>query len=107
MERKEAYAKIKSLNLQEECKKKYGKNFTQCKTDELAHLVQSFIIKEKQFNEAKKGTYSSTDVKKAIKKEATVENGDKKDLWSVVKDLIKTLHSKHILLDSEVKRILG
>ena len=100
MERKEAYAKIKELNLQEECKKQYGKNFTQCKTDEIVHLVQSFIIKTK-------GTYSSADVKKAIKKEATVENGDEKDLWSVVKDLIKTLHSKHILLDSEVKRILG
>ena len=107
MERKEAYEQIKKLGLQEECKKQFGKNFTQCKTDELVHLVQSFIIKEKQSNKATKGTYSSADVKKTIKKEATVEYGDSKDLWSVVKDLIKTLHSKHILLDSEVKRILG
>lgn len=106
MERKEAYEQIKQLGLQEECKKKYGKNFTQCKTDELAHLVQSFLIEEKQFNEAVTGTYCHS-IKKATKKEATVENEDSKDLWSVVKDLIKTLHSKHILLDSEVKRILG
>lgn len=102
MERKEAYAKIKELNLQEECKKKYGKNFTQCKTDELAHLVQSFIIKEKQFNEAVTGTYCHS-IKKATKKEAT----GVKSTMDVVYSLIETLHSKHILLDSEVKKILG
>lgn len=101
MERKEAYAKIKELNLQEECKKKYGKNFTQCKTDELTHLVQSFIIKEKKTNEINKG-----DVKRDVKTSVS-EIGDKKDVWSVIKDLIKTLHSKHILLDSEVKKILS
>lgn len=100
MERKEAYAKIKELNLQEECKKKYGKNFTQCKTDELVHLVQSFIIKEKQFNEATKGTHSSAHVKKAA------EIGTKSAM-DVVYSLIEILRSKHILLDSEVKRILG
>ena len=97
MERKEAYAKIKELNLQEECKKQYGKNFTQCKTDELVHLVQSFIIKEKQTNEVIKDTDSSAGVKKSTKKET-------KD---VIYSLIEILHSKHILLDSEVKRILG
>ena len=103
MERKKVYELIKKLGLQEECKKKYGKNFTQCSTDSLIKLINV----KKVFMEGVKGTHSSADVKKAIKKEATVETGDKKDLWSVVKDLIKTLHSKHILLDSEVKRILG
>lgn len=103
MERKEAYEQIKKLGLQEECKKKYGKNFTQCKTDGLVHLIQSFIIKEKQTNEAIKGTYSSADVKKAAKKETT----GVKSTMDVVYSLIETLHSKHILLDSEVKRILG
>ena len=34
MERKEAYEQIKKSGLQEECKKKFGKNFTQCKTSE-------------------------------------------------------------------------
>ena len=106
MERKEAYEQIKKLGLQEECKKRYGKNFTQCKTDGLIHLIQSFIIKEKQNNELnKKVSQSSEDVKKDI--ETKEEAGDKKDLWSVVRDLIVTLHSKHILLDSEVKRIMG
>ena len=96
MERKEAYAKIKELNLQEECKKQYGKNFTQCSTDSLVKLINS----KKVFNEAKKGTCSSADVKKAAKKGT-------KSAMDVVYSLIETLHSKHILLDSEVKRILG
>ena len=84
MERKEAYAKIKELNLQEECKKKYGKNFTQCKTDELIHLIQSFIIKERQSNE--------------------VESKSLEDRFT---KLVKLLQFRHILLDSEVKKILG
>lgn len=96
MERKEAYAKIKELNLQEECKKKYGKNFTQCSTDNLVKLINS----KKVFNEAVKGTYSSADIKKAV-------NSGVKSTMGVVYSLIETLHSKHILLDSEVKRILG
>lgn len=103
MERKEAYAKIKELNLQEECKKRYGKNFTQCKTDELVHLIQSFIIKEKQTNEVIKDTCSSADVEKSAKKGITKV----KSTMDVVYSLIETLRSKHILLDSEVKRILG
>lgn len=102
MERKKVYEQIRKIGLQEECKKKYGKNFTQCKTDELLHLVQSFIIKEKQINEAVKGTYSSADVKKAAKETTGV-----KSTMDVVYSLIETLRSKHILLDSEVKKILG
>ena len=39
MERKEAYEQIKKLGLQEVCKKMYGKNFTQCKTNELEKII--------------------------------------------------------------------
>ena len=41
MSRAEAYAKVKELGLQDECKKKFGKNFTQCSTDSLVSLVES------------------------------------------------------------------
>lgn len=41
MSRMEVYAKIKELGLQDECKKKFGKNFTQCSTDSLVSLVES------------------------------------------------------------------
>ena len=41
MERKEAYEQIKKLGLQEECKKLFGKNFTQCKTNELEDIINA------------------------------------------------------------------
>lgn len=95
MERKEAYAKIKELNLQEECKKQYGKNFTQCSTDSLVKLINVETFK--------KSVNKDTKVKKAVT-EKTIGH---KSTMSIVYDLIETLHSKHILLDSEVKRIVG
>ena len=47
MERKEAYEQIKKLGLQEVCKKMYGKNFTQCKTNELEKIINKAKIKAK------------------------------------------------------------
>lgn len=40
MTRAEAYAAIKANNLQAECVKKFGKNFTMCKTADLISLVE-------------------------------------------------------------------
>lgn len=41
MSRAEAYSAIKSMGLQDACVKKFGKNFTMCKTVDLIALVQS------------------------------------------------------------------
>ncbi len=41
MSRAEAYSVIKSMGLQNACVKKFGKNFTMCKTIDLIALVQS------------------------------------------------------------------
>ena len=41
MSRMEAYAEIKRLGLQDACLKKFGKNFTMCKTADLIALIQS------------------------------------------------------------------
>lgn len=41
MNRTEAYNAIKSMGLQDACVKKFGKNFTMCKTADLIALVQS------------------------------------------------------------------
>lgn len=50
MSRAEAYAKVKELGLQDECKKKFGKNFTQCSTDSLVSLVESATKKAAKAN---------------------------------------------------------
>ena len=41
MSRMEAYAEIKRMGLQDVCLKKFGKNFTMCKTADLIALVQN------------------------------------------------------------------
>lgn len=41
MSRTEAYAEIKRMGLQDACLKKFGKNFTMCKTADLIALVQN------------------------------------------------------------------
>lgn len=41
MTRAEAYNAIKSMGLQDACVKKFGKNFTMCKTADLIALIQS------------------------------------------------------------------
>ena len=41
MTRTEAYSAIKSMGLQDACVKRFGKNFTMCKTADLIALVQS------------------------------------------------------------------
>lgn len=41
MSRMEAYTCIKTMGLQDECQKRFGKNFTMCKTADLIALVQS------------------------------------------------------------------
>ena len=64
MNRMEAYNAIKSMGLQDACVKKFGKNFTMCKTADLIALVQS--------NSASKPT-SKTKTKAETKKEEKVE----------------------------------
>ena len=67
MSRAEAYSAIKSMGLQDACVKKFGKNFTMCKTADLIALVQS--------NSASKPTPAApkAEAKAEAKKEEKVE----------------------------------
>ena len=93
MERKEAYEQIKKLGLQEECKKKFGKNFTQCKTSELEAVIKAFKVRV--------GTKVKTT--KAASK-TTIKIKEPKDSFS---KLLAILRKRHILLESDIKEILG
>ena len=96
MERKEAYEQIKKLGLQEGCKKKYGKNFTQCKTNELEVIISAAKKKE----ESKAGTEVKTTEVTTKTATKTVESKD-----SFYK-LLAILRRRHILLESDIKNIL-
>lgn len=43
MTRPEAYAEIKKNNLQDTCKTRYGRNFTQCSTAQLLEVIASIV----------------------------------------------------------------
>ena len=88
MERKEAYEQIKKLGLQEECKKQFGKNFTQCKTSELEAIIKA----------AKVGV--GAEVKTT---ETATKTEEPKDSFT---KLLTILRERHILLESDVKKIL-
>ena len=99
MERKEAYEQIKKLGLQEKCKVQFGKNFTQCKTNELEYIIDSF-----NKNKVKAVTKVATEVKHV---EATTKvmakTEEPKDSFY---KLLAILRKRHILLESDIKNIL-
>ena len=94
MERKEAYEQIKKFGLQEMCKKMYSKNFTQCKTSELEHIIDMFG-----------GAKVATEVKpvETVTKDTTKVEEPKDSFYK----LLAILRKRHILLESDVKEILG
>ena len=93
MERKEAYEQIKKLGLQEECKKKFGKNFTQCKTSELEAVIKAFKV----------GVGTKVKTTKAASK-TTIKIEEPKDSFSKLLDI---LMRRHLLLEADVNEILG
>lgn len=83
MSRKELYAKVKELNLQEEIKKKYGDNYTRVGNKELEAIIAKHTAKAPTTREVKSGCGKGCKCDK----------------------LIEVLKKKHILLDSEVAYI--
>ena len=99
MERKEAYEQIKKLGLQEECKRRFGKNFTQCKTNELEYIIDRF-----NKNKVKAITEVATEVKPVeATTKVTAKTEEPKDSFY---KLLAILRKRHILLESDIKNIL-
>ena len=106
MERKEAYEQIKKLGLQEECKRLFGKNFTQCKTNELEDIINTKKAKIKTPAKVK----AKEEVKIKVKEEAKIEANETtfniKESKRPFDRLLNILKERHILLESDVKKIL-
>ena len=96
MDRKELYREITSLNLQDEVKATYGKNYTQCTNAQLATVVSGAT---KALEEAVKAEKS--------KKSATEKKGEKCHASTGFNKLVEVLAKKKILLPSEVDAIMG
>ena len=103
MERKEAYEQIKKLGLQEECKKLFGKNFTQCKTNELEDIINAKKAKIKAPAKVK----AKEEVKAETKIEANETTFNIKESKRPFDRLLNILKERHILLESDIKKILS
>lgn len=105
MSRAEAYSAIKSMGLQDACVKKFGKNFTMCKTADLIALVQS--------NGASKPATPKAEVKAETKKEEKVEapvnnNGECVDTVAraAISKLVEILEDNGTIEDYEKEKVL-
>ena len=104
MSRMEAYNAIKSMGLQDACVKKFGKNFTMCKTTDLIALVQS--------NSTSKPT-PKTETKKEEKVKAPVvptNNGGKcvdTVARAAIHRLVVILENNGTIEDYEKEKVLG
>ena len=93
MNRKELYAKVKELNLQEKIKEQFGENYTRVSNAELAFIIASYKKVEKPKSETKVSIST-------VAKKSTVNTESSK-----CDKLIEVLKKKHILLNSEVDYI--
>ena len=93
MNRKELYAKVKELNLQEKIKEQLGENYTRVSNAELAFIIANYKKVEKPKSETK------VSISTVAKKSTVATESSKCD------KLIEVLKKKHILLNSEIDYI--
>lgn len=103
MSRAEAYNAIKSMGLQDACVKKFGKNFTMCKTVDLIALVQS--------NNAPKTAPVAlkADARKEEKAEVPANNGDEcvdTVARAAISKLVEILEDNGTIEDYEKEKVL-
>ena len=120
MSRAEAYSAIKSMGLQDACVKKFGKNFTMCKTADLIALVQSngaakpapAAPKAETKAEAKKEEKVETPVNtpEASAPEAPASNGGEcvdTVARAAISKLVEILEDNGTIEDCEKEEVLG
>lgn len=103
MTRKEAYAKIKNLNLQDLIKEITGKNYTNVSTSELISIVNDYNSKSSTRIDDNIPTDIISTTNTTISKKAVTVMVD----GSTTIRLIEILRKKNILLESEQDYILG
>ena len=113
MNRAEAYAAIKANNLQSECVKRFGKNFTMCKTADLVALVNEKTVKAAKSTKTTrtetttvKETVVETNAPEVAKPETPVEVVDTKARAAISK-LLAILDDNYTLDSEEVEEIEG
>ena len=105
MSRADAYAAIKAKGLQEECVKRFGKNFTMCKTADLVALVnEKSASKPAPSTPAKKEKVAETKKEEAKEQAVTAEYVDTK-ARAALSRLLTILTDNGALGDDEAEEI--
>ena len=102
MKRKEFYAWIKEKNLANDFKLQFGKHYTNASNEELSSYYMR-VVKNEILEEDNK----ETPVKEEKEEVADLVRVDVVNYEAILKNLIKILADKHILLQSEVNKLLS
>ena len=108
MSRMDAYAAIKKYNLQDACLKKFGKNFTMCKTVDLVAFVENnSTVSDATPKKPRAEKLENTQVTSAT---ASNDNGNiivAVDIQArkAIEELVDCLYDNNLLHDYEVKNI--
>ena len=97
MTRKELYEEVKKNKLEEECKKFYGRNFTQVSTDDLVYLISKYAGQKEIID-----IEPSVKVKKITKEETPKETPD-----SSLDILLQILRQKNVISQNDYNKIMG
>ena len=108
MSRTEAYNAIKSMGLQDACVKKFGKNFTMCKTADLIALIQSnSVSKPAPKAETKKEEKMEAPVNTPV---TSISNGSvcvDVVARAAISKLVEILEDNDTIEDYEKEEVLG
>lgn len=109
MTRAEAYNAIKSMGLQDACVKKFGKNFTMCKTADLIALVQSNGASKPAPAAPKKEEKAPVASQEATAPVAPTSNDECVDTVAraAISKLVDTLEYNDIIEEDEREEIFG
>lgn len=106
MKRKEIYAWIKEKNLASDFKLQFGKHYTNASNEELSSYYMR-VVKNEILEEDNKETQVEEEKEEVTKEDNNLVRVDIVNYEAVLKNLIKILADKHILLQSEVNKLLS
>ena len=103
MTRQEAYMVIKRNNLQQECIKRFGKNFTQCSTSNLLAVIEDFNKKETRKDKKNQVPTSAVVSKKELKEMPKTQNQG--NLTAAFAYLVAKLVGNNVLENNSIKEM--
>lgn len=111
MSRAEAYNVIKSMGFQDACVKKFGKNFTMCKTADLIALIEEGKDSKEETHAAPTApkAEAKTETKKEEKVEALANNGGEcvdTVARAAISKLVEILEDNGTIEDYEKEKVL-